>query len=57
MVCFAVSMIIGEHKSIVFQVICKIILVFELFCYSSLCNKLITIVNYYLETGLSYIVY
>ena len=26
-------------------------------CYGSLCNKLITIVNYYLETGLSCIVY
>ena len=25
--------------------------------YGSLCNKLITIVNYYLETGLSCIVY
>ena len=26
-------------------------------CYSSLCNKLITIVNYYLEAGLFCIVY
>ena len=26
-------------------------------CYGSLCNKLITIVNYYLETGLLCIVY
>ena len=35
--------------------LCKLITAAE--CYGSTCNKLITIVNYYLESGLSCIVY